>query len=72
MPIPSSTFGWGEALAWFGVIVIASFLVTWVLTDVFRVGRSWYPAGSGRYRGLPGRQREQFRHSRKGVDNARC
>src|ERR1041385_3404176 len=42
MPIPSSTFGWGEALAWFGVIVIASFLVTWVLTDVLRVGRTWY------------------------------
>ncbi len=25
MPIPESTFGWGQALAWFGVIVIASF-----------------------------------------------
>src|SRR5206468_3845378 len=42
MPIPSSTLGWGEALAWFGVIVTASFLVSWVLTDVFRVGRTWY------------------------------
>lgn len=42
MPIPESTLGWGESLAWFGVIVIASFLVTWVLTDRFEVGRTLY------------------------------
>jgi hypothetical protein len=42
MPIPEYTFGWGEALAWFGVIAIASFLVTWLLTDLFKVGRTWY------------------------------
>jgi hypothetical protein len=42
MPMPESTMAWGGALAWFGVIVIASFLVTWVLTDLFTVGRTWY------------------------------
>jgi len=40
--MPESNMAWGGALAWFGVIVIDSFLVTWVLTDVFKVGRTWY------------------------------
>jgi hypothetical protein len=42
MPTPESTLGWGEALAWFGVVAIASFLVSWVMTDLFKVGRTWY------------------------------
>jgi hypothetical protein len=42
MPTPESTMTWGGALAWFGVIAVASFLITWVLTDLLRVGRTWY------------------------------
>ena len=42
MPTPDSTMAWGGALAWLGVILIASFLITWVLTDLFRVGRTVY------------------------------
>jgi hypothetical protein len=31
-----------ETLAWLGLIAVAGFLVSWVLTDVFHVGRALY------------------------------
>ena len=42
MPAPASSMPWEGALAWFAVIALASFLVTFVFTDLFHVGRTWY------------------------------
>jgi hypothetical protein len=42
MPVADPSFGWGEALTAFVIIAVASFLVTWVLTDVLRIRRGAY------------------------------
>jgi hypothetical protein len=42
MPSPGIPIAWGGALAWFGAIAICSFLITWVVTDLLKVGRSVY------------------------------
>jgi hypothetical protein len=39
MPHAASAFGWQDALAALAIIVIASFLVTWLVTDRLRVRR---------------------------------
>ena len=33
---------WGGAVAWFAAIALCSFLITWVVTDLLKVGRSIY------------------------------
>ena len=33
---------WGGALIWFGAIALSSFLITWVVTDLLKVGRTVY------------------------------
>jgi hypothetical protein len=40
MPVADQGFGWLQAVAAFGIIVVAAFLVTWVVTDVMRVART--------------------------------
>ena len=42
MPLADPGFTWQEALAAFGVIAVAAFLVTWVLTDLLKVPRAPY------------------------------
>jgi hypothetical protein len=44
MPVADSTFGWQEAAIAFAILLIAAFLVTWVLTDLMRVRRAPYIA----------------------------
>jgi hypothetical protein len=42
MPGADPGFTWQEALAAFGVIAVAAFLVTWVLTDLLKIRRTAY------------------------------
>lgn len=42
MPVADPSFGWQEAMAAYLVLMIAAFGVTWLVTDVFGVGRSLY------------------------------
>jgi hypothetical protein len=42
MLAPKAAIDWIDALVWFGVIAVAGFLVSWVLTEVLRVRRSLY------------------------------
>jgi hypothetical protein len=44
MPVADSLFGWREAIATFGIISVAAFLVTWIVTDLCRVSRTPYVA----------------------------
>lgn len=44
MPPPEASMSWVGALAWFGAIAMTSFLVSWVITDVLHIGRTWYVA----------------------------
>lgn len=38
----SGSIAWGGAVAWFGAIALCSFLITWVMTDLLKVGRTVY------------------------------
>lgn len=42
MPSPASSTSWGGAVAWFTVIAVCSFLVTWVVTDLLKIKRCTY------------------------------
>jgi hypothetical protein len=42
MPSPSDAMNWTGAVAWFGVIALCAFLVTWVVTDLLRIRRTPY------------------------------
>lgn len=42
MPSPASSMSWGGAVAWFAVIAVCSFLVTWVVTDLLKIKRGPY------------------------------
>ena len=42
MPVADPSFGWQEAMAAYLVLLIGAFAVTWLVTDVFGVGRSLY------------------------------
>ncbi|MGE5225483.1 MAG: hypothetical protein ACM3OO_01260 [Planctomycetaceae bacterium] len=44
MPAPDPSFGWQEGVAAYLSVVIAAFLVTWVVTDLLRVRRTAYVA----------------------------
>jgi len=44
MPFADGTFGWNEAAAAYAVVLVASFLVTRVVTDLMRVPRAVYVA----------------------------
>jgi hypothetical protein len=42
MPGPDPAFGWQEGSAALAIIVIASFLVTWLVTDLLHIRRRVY------------------------------
>jgi hypothetical protein len=42
MALADPSFSWQEALAAFAIIAMATFLVTWVLTDLLRIPREPY------------------------------
>lgn len=42
MPAADPAFGWEAAVAMLAIVVVAAFLVTWVVTDLARVRRVWY------------------------------
>ena len=42
IPVSDASFGWGEALIAYLLILVASFLVTWIVTDRLRVSRTPY------------------------------
>jgi hypothetical protein len=44
MPAADASFGWQEGLVALAIIVVAAFLVTWVVTDLLRVRRAPYVA----------------------------
>jgi hypothetical protein len=44
MPAAGQSFEWQEALATFAIIIVASFLVTWVVTGLLRMARNGYIA----------------------------
>lgn len=44
MPAVEQTFGWQEAIIAFAIILTASFLVSWVATDLLRLSRGVYVA----------------------------
>jgi hypothetical protein len=44
MPVVDTPFAWFEVLFEFAVLALAAFLVTWLITDVLDIGRSWYIA----------------------------
>lgn len=44
MPVPDPSFGWREAAVAFTIIAVASFLLTWVVTDLAHVRRAPYVA----------------------------
>jgi uncharacterized membrane protein YdcZ (DUF606 family) len=44
MPTASPSFTWQEAALAYGVLTVAAFLVTWIVTDVLHVGRTAYVA----------------------------
>jgi len=62
MPVADPSFGWQEAIAGYAIVLVAAFVVTWLVTDVLGVRRtpyigalalvvltigSWYLAWSG-------------------------
>jgi hypothetical protein len=44
MPTVEASFGWQEAATTLAIIVVAAFLVTWIVTDVLHVSRTPYIA----------------------------
>jgi hypothetical protein len=44
MPSVDASFGWQEATATLAIIVVAAFLVTWIVTDLLHVSRTPYVA----------------------------
>ena len=44
MPAPDPSFGWQEGVAAYLVVLVAAFLVTWVITDLLHVQRTAYVA----------------------------
>ena len=44
MPVVETPFSWSEVAIAFAVLSLAAFLVTWVITDVLEIGRTWYVA----------------------------
>jgi len=44
MPDVGTSFGWQEIAVTFTILALAAFLVTWLVTDVMRIGRTVYIA----------------------------